>query len=297
MRIYITGASGRLGKAVMRILPDAIPVNLRDGTQDLKALFRDATHVIHLAASLDFDDPSELWEGNYELTRRVVAALPENAHMIYTSSISVYGKVLAEIPADEQTKCNPDTEYARSKHAAEKEVAARGNCVVLRIAPIYGPEFTDYFKMFAMLEKNRMFIIRDGLNRVPFVHVDDVARAIKKSLNAKSGVYVISGNALTQEELFAIACKWLGIAPPKRKLNKWIAAIFFTLASFLGKLSGKKTFLTAEHISVLSSDRAFDCSKARKGLGFRPRKTEDGIREMAEYYMGDLRRRGSHEAV
>ena len=58
MKIYITGASGTLGQAVMKLLPQAIPVNLRTEVQNLKKTFSDATHVIHLAASLKFQDPT-----------------------------------------------------------------------------------------------------------------------------------------------------------------------------------------------------------------------------------------------
>ena len=285
MKIYITGANGRLGKAVMRILPRAIPVNLRDEELDLKKIFANATHIIHLAGSLAFDNKKELWQGNYELTKRVVEALPKNARIVYASSISVYGKKLAELPANEQTPCYPDTEYAKSKYAAEQLVSSHGNYIALRIGPIYGTNFTDYFKMIDILKKGKIQIIGHGNNRVPFVHVDDVAKAVKNSLNAKSGIYLISSNSLKQEEIFKLVCEELGIEPPKHKINKNIAEILLRLTRPIRKLMGKGEFLTPEHLNILANDRVFDCSKARKYLKFKPRKTEDGIKEIVRQFL------------
>src|SRR3989338_7543143 len=284
MKIYITGASGRLGRAVVQLLPKAIPVNLRDSNLDLKKTFADATHVIHLAGSLAFDNKKELWHGNYELTKRVVGALPKNARIIYASSISVYGKKLAEIPANEETVCKPDSEYAKSKLAAEQAVASHGNYVALRIAPIYGKQFDDYFRMMDILRKGKMQIIGHGKNHVPFVHVGDVAKAIRAALTTKPGVYLISSNSLTQENIFKLVCKQLGIEPPKRKINKNIAEILLKITRPIRKLFGKGDFLTPEHLNILANDRVFDCTKAKKYLKFKPRRTEDGIKEIVKIY-------------
>ncbi len=294
MKIYITGASGRLGKAVMRLLPQAIPINLRDDKLNLKKEIADATHVIHLAGSLAFDNRKELWQGNYELTKRVVAALPKNACIVYASSISVYGKKLAKLPANELTPCYPDTEYAKSKYAAEQLVASHGNYAALRIGPIYGTDFSDYFKMIDILKKGKIQIIGHGKNHVPFVHVDDVAKAIKNSLNVQNGVYLISSNSLRQEEIFKLVCEKLGIVPPKRKINKNIAEILLRLTRPIRKLMGKGEFLTAEHINILANDRVFDCSKAKKYLKFKPRKTEDGIKEIVDLYLESRKNKEKH---
>lgn len=291
MKVYVTGASGKLGRSVMRTIPQAIIVNLRDENLDilnLRKMLSKATHVIHLAGSLKFDDKEELWRANYGLTKKLVDALPKNARIIYASSISVYGKKLAKLPADENTLCQPDSEYAKSKYAAEKEIARHKDHVILRIGPIYGPEFEDYFRMIDILRKGRMKIIGNGKNHVPFVHVDDVALAIKNALNAKkadAGIYILSGNSITQENAFRIVCKELGIETPKKRINKHTAFVLLAITKPIRKLLGKGEFLTKEHLGILANDRVFNCAKAKKLLGFKPRKTEDGIKEMVKLYM------------
>ena len=240
---------------------------------------------MHLAACLDFDNKKKLYEGNVELTRKIVSATPKNAKIVYASSISVYGKKLAQIPANEKTACHPDSDYAKTKYEAEKEILTHKNAVALRIAAIYGPQIKDYLKMIKILHKGKMMLIGEGNNHVPFVHIKDVAKALKNAINAKSGVYLISANALTQREIFEIVCRELKISTPIYKISHALASFLLQATKFLRKLFKAGDFLTVEHLSILAHDRMFDSSKARRELNFKPRTTEDGIKEMVKVYL------------
>ncbi|MFH2106066.1 MAG: NAD(P)-dependent oxidoreductase [Candidatus Micrarchaeota archaeon] len=286
LKIYITGAKGRLGKTVLKLIPNAIPVNLRDSNLDLKQTFKGANAVIHLAGSMKFNDKKELWHANYGLTKRICDSIdPKKTRIIYAGSISVYGKKLAELPANEQTRCRPDSEYAKSKYASEQEVLEGKGNVVLRIGTIYGPGFEDYFKMIEYISKSRMPIIGDGKNHLPFVHVDDVARAIANSVNAKPGVYVVCADPITQIETHEAVCKALRIRMEPKKTSVAIAKALFLLQGMIKKLMNKKQFLTSEHLNILANDRFFNCAKAKKELKFKPRKTPEGIKEMVKEYL------------
>lgn len=54
------------------------------------------------------------------------------------------------------------------------------------------------------------------------------------------------------------------------------------------KLTGKTPSLSKEHIGVLLYDRVFDCSKAEKELGFKPKLLENGIKEIINELRGQL---------
>ena len=67
MKIFVTGANGRLGSQFMKLVPNAIPlVRKKSGfkkeivtdfnSNELKKLLKDADVVVHLAASLNFDN-------------------------------------------------------------------------------------------------------------------------------------------------------------------------------------------------------------------------------------------------
>jgi len=84
---------------------------------------------------------------------------------------------------------------------------------------------------------------------------------------------VLTGECKTQKEIYGIAAEQLGVKPPVFQMPVALARVFL-------QFFGGKTF-TSEHIAVLSSDRIFDCSKAKKELGFTPCPIEDGIKEIA----------------
>jgi dihydroflavonol-4-reductase len=233
---------------------------------------------------VDTLDGKKLQEANVELTRKVVEAAPKKCRLIFTSSVSVYGKKPAEIPADESTEANPDTAYAKSKYEAEKLVATLPAHVILRISTIYGPQFEDYMRVLAMIEKRKMRIIGDGKNRIPFVHVDDAAVAVANAAWKGKGVYVIAGEPLGQGEIYAIAAKALGVPAPTKKIARPLALAMARLNELGYRFGGKRPLLTTEHVEILGNDRAFDCSRARKELGFSPRPLGQGIREMVGAY-------------
>ncbi|NYZ77578.1 NAD-dependent epimerase/dehydratase family protein [Candidatus Micrarchaeota archaeon] len=295
-KIYLTGANGRIGGAVLRLLPDAIPlVRKRSGMKNervvdffdaegLKKALRDADVVVHMAGSVRTYDKNELWKSNYELTKRIVEAMPEKARIVFASSISVYGKKPAALPADENTPVNPDSEYARSKYESEKLVAAHPDHVILRLGTVYGPEFMDYFYVLGLLEKGKMRIIGDGSNRVPFVHVEDAAKAVAAAVSGGNGVYVIAGECGTQKSIYENACRELGVEAPRRHVPQWLADFTAMMGEMKAKISGKAPKMTREHVAILGNDRCFNCNKARRELGFYPRSIVDGIKEMAEIY-------------
>ncbi|MFA5050424.1 MAG: NAD-dependent epimerase/dehydratase family protein [Candidatus Micrarchaeia archaeon] len=289
--IYITGATGRLGNEVLRLVSKAIPLvrkksNLRNeivtdfSKSDLKKILKNANAVIHLAGSMDFLDHHRLWETNVKLTERIVDSLPKNAKIIFASSISVYGKNLNKNPADENTKINPDTPYAKSKYLAEEIVKKHKNHVILRIGTIYGKSFDDYYMVLRLIETGRMYILGEGKNKVSFVNVKNIARAIKNAIKKGRGLYVVSGEAKTQQEILGIASKYLKVNAPAQKAPVSFALMFAQAEEIKARIEKRKPKITQEHVLILSSNREFDCKRAEKELKFRPFGIEKGIREM-----------------
>jgi nucleoside-diphosphate-sugar epimerase len=293
-KIYLTGASGRLGRIVLQ-KTGAIPIVRRQSglkneivsdfsEEELSRIFADADAIIHLAGSRDFLDIEKARRGNVELTKTVVSAAPENTKIVFSSSISVYGKKMAELPADESSSLHPDTAYARTKLDAEGIVSEHKNHVILRIGPVYGEGFEEYFKVLRMIEKGKMKIIGNGENRIPFVHAEDVALAIANSIEKGNGIYVLVGECLSQKEIFQIAAKALGVEEPKKQVSEFLAKLFSHYQLFKKNHYGGEAVFIPEDVAVLSSDRVFNCNKARRELGFAPRPLEKGIYEMVEGY-------------
>ena len=129
-----------------------------------------------------------------------------------------------------------------------------------------------------------MRIIGDGKNRIPFVHVDDVADAVVNSIEKGIGKYVVVGECVSQKEIFEIAAKELGVEAPAKHTSATLAKVFAQYELFKSTHFGGSAKFIPEDIAVLSSDRAFDCSKARDEINFSPISIKKGIFQMVRGY-------------
>jgi len=114
--------------------------------------------------------------------------------------------------------------------------------------------------------------------------VDDVADVFVNALSKGQGIYVVAGEPLTQKGIYDIAARELGVKPPEKRVGGRMALALAWFGELRHRLGGKKPSLTREHVSVLGFDRAFDCSKAKTELGFRPRPLDEGIKEVVRAY-------------
>lgn len=317
--MLVTGAGGRLGKHLVKLLLEKksrVRVLARAGAElsfpkGVEVFPGDITHpmtlfdavrgvdvVFHLAALVDYvSSEKRLFDVNVEGTKNLLQvcaeAAPNLQRFVYCSSTSVMGKELAQIPANEKTECLPTDNYGFSKLMAEKavlEYKKRFPVVIARPAVIYGEGFDEgYFPVLKLIKHNRMRIIDSGNNVIPFVHAKDVAKALllaAESKKAPGQIYIIAGGEqMTQKEVFEIAARALGVRPPHQHIPLFLAELgvqFSYPLSFLG-WSRKRNDL--ENLSVLSSHRVFNISKAKRELGYSPSvRLEEGIKEMVEYY-------------
>ncbi|NYZ76293.1 NAD-dependent epimerase/dehydratase family protein [Candidatus Micrarchaeota archaeon] len=317
--MLVTGAGGRLGKHLLNLLLEKkarVRVLARAGAEvsfprGVEVFPGDITHpitlfdavrgvdvVFHLAALVDYvSSEKRLFDVNVEGTKNLLKvcaeAAPNLQRFVYCSSTSVMGKELAEIPANEKTECLPTDNYGFSKLMAEKavlEYKKRFPIVIMRPAVIYGEGFDEgYFPVLKLIKHNRMRIIDSGNNVIPFVHAEDVVKALllaAESKKAPGHIYIIAGaEQMTQKEVFEIAARELGVKPPHQHIPHFLAEFGIQLSYPLSFLGWRKTRVDLENLAVLSSHRIFDISKAKRELGYSPSvRLGEGIKEMAEYY-------------
>lgn len=303
LAVCLIGATGKLGSKVYQQLKnkniDLIPlVRKPSGLENevvcdfslpiLKDILKKTDIIINVAGSIKTYDKKNMDEANVDLVRKIIEAAPEKAKIIHASSIAVYGKNLAKKPADEQTPIKPDSDYARTKYEAEKILAGHKNTVILRIGTIYN-ESDNYASIMEKIANGKMYIIGDGNNNIPFVHEDDAAVAFVLALKAPPGVYNIVGDPITQIEAYTIAASVLGVKPPIKHIPFWLANLAALFDEKLNMLFSKKPKITGEQVAILYFDRVFDCTLAKKILGFNPRKNTEGVREVANKIKRRLR--------
>ncbi|WP_028587879.1 NAD-dependent epimerase/dehydratase family protein [Desulfocurvus vexinensis] len=208
MTILVTGATGFIGRAVMRTLRDrgldhvAFEGDVRNRADFLAAPACDA--LIHLAGLTRTD-------GSYEAQRRLMDinvtgtlhaldhARRHGAHFVFAGSCN-YGRARV-IPTPETEPITAGNPYALSKSVCEQAIAAwnrhfgLASATVLRIFNPYGPGQQQGFLVADMVEK-----IRSGAVSVysraavrDFIFVDDLAElAVGAALRPGPGVAVVN---------------------------------------------------------------------------------------------------------
>jgi nucleoside-diphosphate-sugar epimerase len=223
-QVLVTGAGGYIGSVLVPYLlehgysvvaldrfffgKDKLPdhKNLSILEDDIrlfdKSILKDVDVVVDLAA-LSNDpsgelDPVKTWSINY-LGRFRVAVLSKLmgvSRYVFPSSCSVYG--FQDEVVDENSSTNPLTTYAKANLKAEQESLILSDdkftVVILRFATVYGfsPRMRFDLAINGMVkgffENGKIPILRDGTQWRPFVHVKDIAKAVRLAIEAPSEI-------------------------------------------------------------------------------------------------------------
>ncbi|MDE1873739.1 MAG: NAD(P)-dependent oxidoreductase [Candidatus Micrarchaeota archaeon] len=289
--VFVTGATGRLGRAVVPALvgsgsavralmvekedvkllpPGTVPfVGSLGDTEVLDEACRGADVVLHFAGLTHVANSTAeaVMESNVEGTKNLLKACEKGKvkHMIFTSTVDVYGRKRSGA-LNEDAKLLPTDKYGHSKMLAEQEISGSGvPYTIVRPANIYGPGFErSFFKIFRAVKEGKMVIIGSGENHVALVHVDDVVKAlmlIKENPQASIGktYNLTDGMIYTQEGLIDLVAELMKVPKPKRHMQE-----------ILVRALAKARNLDSDELRFMTSDRVIDTSRIRNELGFIP---------------------------
>jgi len=314
VRIYLTGATGYIGRALCRRLvaeghevralarsaerarPLAeLGVATFPGDVTDRASLREgmsgADWVIHAAADLDLNGPAGRMEAVNVGGSENVASLAQKLgvpRLLSVSSVAYFGGSPDDgAPATEETPPRQPfpTRYSDTKHRGERAIrawAARGLSVVT-VYPslVYGPpgkrEGANAILRQLLLGRFPALV---GADRVAsWIHLDDVVDGIARALAraAPGAAYLLAGEAVSVRALAAAVGRLAGVPTPRREVSVRTARWALRLALPLYRLRGRRPPMPLTQLDSLARHWRFDDARARRELDWSPRPLDQGL--------------------
>ncbi len=186
MQIWLTGASGFLGRAVSREAAqyghDIATLTRRPDNQGwVDPIPKDAT-CIHLAADNIVTQTDDNADSIVAQSQALVDGLlrADVGRIVFASSAAIYGD-RDERPHSETDPPRPQGRYAKAKVAVERLLALAGGHAWARIANVYGPGMSAANVLsdcLAQLDGDGPIVVRDPNPVRDYIHVSDVARGL-----------------------------------------------------------------------------------------------------------------------
>jgi predicted dehydrogenase/nucleoside-diphosphate-sugar epimerase len=303
----ITGASGRLGRALLN--------RLRGGGARVRVLVRRRAPELERLPGLqvvygELGDPAAVdravagvrivyhagaamrgsWPAFDASTIRGTANVVDAcvAHhverLVHVSSVTVldYASQPPGAVVDERAPLEPRPElrgfYTRAKLAAERIVldAVRSRmlrAVVVRPGQIVGPGYENEAPYGAMAIGDRWLVVGAGRLTLPLVHLNDVVDGLIAAASQPdvcgSIFHLVGGPSITQREYIS-ACLATSAASPRAVYLPRIALLAAAAAlAPIGYLLNRTPPLTEYRLRSINA-LSFDCSAARQRLGWNP---------------------------
>ncbi len=253
--------------------------------------------VYHIAATYrEAGQPDAAYRAvNVDGTRHLLEAARARGvrRVVHCSTGGVHGHI-AHPPANEDAPFNPGDVYQHTKLEAEILARTYGqthglDVVVARPIGIHGPGDTRFLKMFRGLARGRFPMLGSGQAFYHLTYIDDLVEGFRlcgETAAAAGRTYILAGERYTTlQALVALVAEELGVAPPRLHLPVWpvwLAGLACELVCVPLRIEPP---LYRRRVDFYTKSRAFDITRARTELGYRPQvELREGIRRTIAWY-------------
>lgn len=293
MKVFVTGASGFVGSAVVRQarrlgwevigcgrrqLPTDPGYRSIDLRQPIDLDFQPDV-VIHAGArSSPWGRRREFEADNVSATQHVLdfCATHGRPHLIYISTAAVLYRPAHQLGMNEETAvpARAVNDYARTKRLGELLVQAySGPSCILRPRAVFGPGDTVVFpRILRAMQRGRLPLIQsDQPVMGDLIYIDTLADYIVRTAERRAtGLYHLTNHEPV--EIYAFLgkiCAELGLPTPHRKISAARALraahaveVLYRMLPFLGEPP-----VTTFGVGVFTYSKTFDVARALRDLG------------------------------
>lgn len=267
--------------------------------ETLKGVAEGVDCLLHLATlghTSNFNVTEEMFnvinvQGTLNVMREALKS--RVGRIVHCSTVAAMG-ICHEVPATEQSACNPHHPYGRSKLKAEKEVLRMVSedvlpAVIVRFSMVYGPgDPRDILKLTRMAQKGLLPKIGRKPKLTPLIHVNDAIQGLL--LAAEKGkpgeIYLITNKKSEEfDRIREIIQETLGSGKPTLYIPEWGALAVTSIIERMFSALGKSPPVSRKNIESTIADRVFSIDKAVRELGFDPKvDPAEGLRKTVLFY-------------
>lgn len=317
MRVFITGASGFIGRALAAALRArgaevrGMDIGGDPGADVVAGDVADAGRwqrhadgcdlVIHTAAivSLRTERPDEVWRANVLGTHNALdAAIRGGARrFLHFSSVTAFGftfpdRVAETYPVRLTGVPYPDTKIASEQHVLQAHAEGRMACTVVRPGDVYGPASRAWAVLPVELIRARRFTLpARGRGLFSPVYIDDLVDGVIRAATDDAGaghVFTLSGGVgVPNRDFFgryadALGMRLMTVPTP-------VAVGGAALVQLAGRFQAGDNDINPRSIAYMTRTGTYAIDKARERLGWAPRV---GVDEGLERTIAWLRAEG-----
>ncbi len=274
--------------------------------ESLEKALKNVDTVYHLAAirGEKLLPREKYWEVNVKGTENLLEASCKEGvrKFIYVSTEGVLGW-FNNPPADETWPYKPVGMYHQSKADAENLVKRYYQekqlpATIVRPVIAYGPtEKGTIFKIASMINNGTFVILGSGNFRLHIVYIDNLIQGLRLAGEKKSSIgqtYILADKTpIMFNKLVQTIAETLNVHATRIHVPIWSAKLagmmvenlYRILLELNVKKLGDDPMLTPMKVDIMSKERFYDISKAKKELGYAPvMDTEEAIRSTVKWY-------------
>lgn len=254
--------------------------------------------VFHIAAAYRQEGipKSEFWRVNVDGTRNLLDEALESKvdRFVHCSTVGVQGEI-SNPPATEEAPYNPGDWYQESKMEGEllaldyfHNKGLKG--VVVRPVGIFGPGDNRFLKIFRFVKNGKFRMIGSGKVLYHLTYVEDLVEGIAlagERNEAIGNIYTIGGEEyITLNEFVKSLAEIFGTKISSLKIPVWPVWLAGFLCELVCRPLRIEPPIFRRRVDFFIKDRAFDISKAKKDIGYRPSvPLRKGLQITADWYI------------